>query len=991
MTSSEAEPAGPTGLARLAAVLTQVSGHRPSPTELAELLWLAGHSTHNPTPPPPGAAARQGTGTGHAPVPADDQATAPAAHLHAPGTTPVEPQTGTAPGPHLPLRTPAPPLLRRPLALQRALRPLSRRVPTTRGWELDEVRTAHRIAAHNAVPHCWLPVLRRGTERWLDLVIAFDDGPTMTVWRPLARELHHLAAQTGFFRTVRLLRVPCGAASRSLRMPASRPDRTVLLVVSDCAGPQWWAPGGTPSPWHRALRDRAATMATAVVQPLPERLWRRTALPATAGVFSPAGEAAPNANLGFTPYRADAAGPGMPVPVLEPTGEWLAHWAQLVSGRTGRVPGAAGRLLTTGSAAPEGEDPGRLSAQDLVLRFRAVASPGAFRLAGHLAVGVPHLPVMRLVQAAVEPRPRPQQLAELILSGLLTALPGADGQYAFRPGVREVLLRTLPRSAAWQTVDLLRRVGGYIEQHAGSARETFPAVAPSTGTGSGSGPAPDGPPFAVVSPDALTLLGGDHPGPPAPTPLPRAVPPLRTVSVQSSPTLRPGGIEEWSRPYFFFSYARRDFEAEDSLVDRFFNDLRDELGRLVGTGVRVEELAYRDTERLRLGDDWAEKLATMLGRSRTMVALYSPAYFASLYCGKEWTAFRGRVRRHHEDTGEFVPALLPVLWEPVEPGGLADEVNKIQWAQPDMGEAYARQGLRALLRTAQSEAYEQVVRVVAKLVRDAATRRLGELPEFDLGAVRGYFPAPMELAAASAPGMVRLFIAAGTSSEAAAAGGGWYGTEPWDWAPYHPPVQSSLVMLAQQVLTAAGHTTTLEEIDADLTAKVDQARENSEVSILLVDPWVAGSERYRSVLRAYDDQNRPFTGVILPTGSDDPADGPERDALWAGVRDVFRRNWLHRSDLEHLFRVKVSRENFDSVLSTMVTIAQNKLMDDNLDRQGDDGDPFGLGQARGFATEPTIPGLAVPAGPPGTRPDLPRPTASGIRLTPQSDRDADQP
>ncbi|WP_049657465.1 TIR-like protein FxsC [Kitasatospora sp. MY 5-36] len=431
---------------------------------------------------------------------------------------------------------------------------------------------------------------------------------------------------------------------------------------------------------------------------------------------------------------------------------------------------------------------------------------------------------------------------------------------------------------------------------------------------------------------------------------------------------------EQHRPYFFFSYARRDYEAEDAFVNQFFNDLRDELGRLVGTGVRIEELAYRDTERLRLGDDWAEKLATMLGRSRTMVALYSPAYFASLYCGKEWTAFRGRVRRHHEDTGELIPALVPVLWEPVEPGGLADEVNKIQWAQPDMGEAYARYGLRALLRTAQGGAYEQVVRVVAERVRDAAARRLGVLPEFDLGAVRGYFPPPAAPPVASSPGMVRLFIAAGRAPEAAAGdsrAGGWYGAKPWHWAPYHPPVQPSLAARAQQVITGAGHTTTLEEVDTALAEKLDQAREDSQVSILLVDPWVAGGERYRSALRAYDEQNHPVTGVMVPAGSDDPADGPERDALWAGVRDVFRRNWLRRSDLEHLFRVKVSRESFDSDLTIMVTVAQNKLMDDNLDWGDDGGGAFGFGPGggpdTGPDTGPAMPGLAIPAGPPGPR------------------------
>ncbi|MEV7021637.1 TIR-like protein FxsC [Kitasatospora sp. NPDC093558] len=417
------------------------------------------------------------------------------------------------------------------------------------------------------------------------------------------------------------------------------------------------------------------------------------------------------------------------------------------------------------------------------------------------------------------------------------------------------------------------------------------------------------------------------------------------------------------QPYFFFSYARVDFEAEDAFVDQFFNDLRDELGR-IEPAARAEELAYRDTEQLRVGDDWAEQLATMLGRSRTMVALYSPAYFASVYCGKEWTAFRGRVRRHHEDTGELIPALVPVLWEPVVPSELAAEVTRIQWAQPDMGEAYARYGLRALLRTGpQGDAYRQVVKVVAERVRDAAARRLTELADFDLNAVRGYFPGPQPVEPTATAGMVRLFIAAGRASEAAAEGGsytgGWYGAKPWNWAPYHPPTTPSLAVRAQQVITAAGHTTTLEEVGTGLGEKLDQAREDSQVSVLLVDPWVAGHDRYRAALREYDDQNHPVTGVMVPIGSADPEG--ERDALWTGVRGVFRRNWLRRSDPEHLFRVKVNRENFDSDLTIMVTVAQNKLMDDNLDWGDDVGGAFGFGP--GGTGERAIPGLAIPSGP----------------------------
>lgn len=177
------------------------------------------------------------------------------------------------------------------------------------------------------------------------------------------------------------------------------------------------------------------------------------------------------------------------------------------------TPGAAAWLppaptppLTTGEEPP---DPASLPAQDLVLRFRATASPEAFRLAGHLALAVPSVPVMRLVQRAVNRDPRPQHLAEVILSGMLTTAPGPPGSYDFRPGVRDLLLRTLPRSTRGRTRELLEHIGGLIDERAGHTAGEFRAEAATIeadGTDTGPGP---GPAFATVSEETVRRLGGN--------------------------------------------------------------------------------------------------------------------------------------------------------------------------------------------------------------------------------------------------------------------------------------------------------------------------------------------------------------------------------------------------------------------------------------------------------------------------------------------------
>ncbi|MFE6866931.1 TIR-like protein FxsC [Kitasatospora sp. NPDC057692] len=452
------------------------------------------------------------------------------------------------------------------------------------------------------------------------------------------------------------------------------------------------------------------------------------------------------------------------------------------------------------------------------------------------------------------------------------------------------------------------------------------------------------------------------------------------------------------RPYFFFSYARRDHLAGGAFVDQFFTDLRDELARIepeAGPG----ELAYRDTERLRVGDDWERQLSRMVGASRTMVALYSPAYFASDYCGREWTAFDLRTRRHEEQTGESVSALIPVLWEP-PPEDLPAEVRRIQYVQHDFGAEYAAGGLRHLLRTdPHGAAYRSVVRVIAERVREAAAWRVAEQRDLDLGRVEGFFPVPEIAVPAGRSSLVRLFVVArwtgdravaangdrvppqrsGTPAAAGTDGaggsderyhGGWYGAHPRDWAPYHPPRLPSLAVQAQQVITRAGHSTSLETVGDDLADALDRARENNEVSVLLVDPWAAGREPYRQALRDFDRQNHPVTAVLLPDSSDDPPPGPARARLWEGVREVFARTWLHRSGPEPLFRIHVRRERFERELLSTVTVAQNRLLD-----QIDD-DPVTARAQFGLGPDPRpMPGLTIPAWPPPAASRPPEPPA----------------
>ncbi|GJF28651.1 hypothetical protein KNE206_13510 [Kitasatospora sp. NE20-6] len=505
----------PAALDRLTDLLADLGLAGRAPVELAELLWLAARGTEGgagtdgaarTTPLTAGPAA--GPPGGQRPRHRPDRGPGPGTGgqrtaLHLPAADRGRPVRAAA------AATPAAPMLARPLPLQRALRPLKRQVPDDRRRLLDEQATADRLAEALRHPGAvrWLPVLRPSTERWLDLHLVLDCGPTMGLWRPLAREARTLFQQTGAFRQITSARL---LADGRLTHRRGTEGRSAVLVLSDCMGPQW-RPGPAGDRWHRTLHRLARRLPVAIVQPLPERLWPLAAVPAVPGVFTATEAGAPDAAYGFTPFTDVPDGRGGPaVPVLEPGADWLANWARLVATPTrGQVVGAAlllgGPPAGAGGTAGAGPVPEELTAEELVVRFRATASREAFTLAGMTALTTPALPVMRLLQQVGLARPQPQYLAEVVVSGLLREQPGRSGYFAFRPGVRELLLQTLPRSTAHHALEVLVRVGGRLGDPARAGAGTFPAWVETAGDGSVTMLEPH--PFALVSPEAARLLG----------------------------------------------------------------------------------------------------------------------------------------------------------------------------------------------------------------------------------------------------------------------------------------------------------------------------------------------------------------------------------------------------------------------------------------------------------------------------------------------------
>ncbi|MFJ3756665.1 SAV_2336 N-terminal domain-related protein [Streptomyces sp. NPDC090080] len=392
-----------------------------------------------------------------------------------------------------PLRVPAAPALPAPLELQRALRPLQAyrsAAPPLRA-ELDETATAERSARAGGLI---LPVYRAVTRGDAQLQLVMEASTSMRVWDRMFDELVQVFGQLGAFGDIQVSHLhtgPDGTAvvSRSAdphAAPLHHTDRLsdptgrrITVLVSDCVGPVWRSGCA-----HRLLHHLSRQGPVAVLQPLPQRMWKRTRLQVRFGELS-RGETIGGAGV-LRVRTSDGiltGGPGtVPVPVLPPEPVALGSWARLLSGIGGPVRGAVGWVRADQPAGPPSRQRPALPPAELIGRFRATASPRAGRLAVYLAAAPLCLPVMQLVQRAMLPDSGPSDLAEVLLNGLVTSVrvdPGHQGMdgaqwYEMAPEVQRALLALLGRDEA---ALVLKHCSEYVEQRFRRGGVNFPALA----------------------------------------------------------------------------------------------------------------------------------------------------------------------------------------------------------------------------------------------------------------------------------------------------------------------------------------------------------------------------------------------------------------------------------------------------------------------------------------------------------------------------------
>jgi FxsC-like protein len=425
--------------------------------------------------------------------------------------------------------------------------------------------------------------------------------------------------------------------------------------------------------------------------------------------------------------------------------------------------------------------------------------------------------------------------------------------------------------------------------------------------------------------------------------------------------------------YFFFSYARGSY---DNYLRKFFDELSERVRHLLGLP-RDTEVGFFDQRDLELGTEWDASLVSALQSTRVMVSIYSPAYFNSEYCGREWEFFRRRAELFAEraraggtPAAATPPVIKPVIWLPLREGrNPPDPVARLQYFTGDPEAPHNKLGLQEMrrLRARYRTHYGNFINQLADEILDSYElfgQGAGELPCLDpvpeLRALPSAFhqppapPAPPDPGAGPPPPLrprrrggpkyVRFVFIAGDPTQFPDGarkrefyleyGGG-------EWKPYYPEVTHPIMALA---LAEAGMLGMLGDelpFGPDLATEVRAAEEARSLVVVFVDGWTAELlPPYRQALENLDRNSFINCSIFVPWNVKDPETAVRADELKRLLRSVIFPRWSRLADAHEpiFFRDSIySVEDLREQLRDTLRRLQVMMMKDVVEhaRQGD--------------------------------------------------------
>ena len=329
-------------------------------------------------------------------------------------------------------------------------------------------------------------------------------------------------------------------------------------------------------------------------------------------------------------------------------------------------------------------------------------------------------------------------------------------------------------------------------------------------------------------------------------------------------------------PYFFLSYAHMPKPVGNNATDpnqwieQLFNDLCSRVSEMATEP--PSQIGFMDTG-IRHGTEWARALSENLASCKTFVPLYSPHYFLSDDCGREWHAFRARMLNGHAKGTGHIRQIIPAQWLPVPIEDQPRAAQRIQFRPIELGTEYAEHGFYPLTYIVHfKSAYDLAV---YKLARKIVTVAQGE--PAPPGPALEYVSLPSAFTEGNGQAMpadrpFHIVIAAPHLAELPPGRtGDFYGTDAYGWNPYVPDVVEPLAQYARKVARHQGHRRpqvySLLDYEEELLREPTQ--QAAAPAVVLIDPWVVTQPDCRRLLERYDAMSKPWIQFVIAWNTKD--------------------------------------------------------------------------------------------------------------------------
>jgi FxsC-like protein len=350
---------------------------------------------------------------------------------------------------------------------------------------------------------------------------------------------------------------------------------------------------------------------------------------------------------------------------------------------------------------------------------------------------------------------------------------------------------------------------------------------------------------------------------------------------------------------FFLSYTRGN---NDAYLKAFFNDISNEIaGR---RGLRQDQVVgFFDQQDLELGEEWDPKIVQALQTSRVFIAIWSPGYFKSEYCGKEWAVFQQRLAASVVPGQPQPPLMKPVIWIPVETTKIPASLGSGHFTLGDPGGLHNIRGFKYLLKQKQQylTEYNDLVESLAKeMIKAADNNPLpppSQVPK--LKQVSSAFSSPPVPAAVSRPPSgpkhIRFVYVAESPNNfgAARSSDAYIDVGGPDWKPFFPAQSRPIHQVLQNFVSQdeLGFSSDEVRFGADLIAQVEAAWNQRQIVVLVIDGWsVHWNSQYRDILQQLDQRLDYHWCVLVPWNNQDAESLAVREKIQEAVSKTFDRH-----------------------------------------------------------------------------------------------------